>query len=93
MAADAVEQVVVPGEEHAGTTVCVVRDELEYVHHTRTMSRVPAPVAMDLVPSLPRLVASRRLVRMRLINRGVGHLLQVRFNVRPEITAFELRPA
>jgi predicted MPP superfamily phosphohydrolase len=25
------------------------------------------------------------------INRGVGHLLHVRFNVRPEVTVFELR--
>jgi predicted MPP superfamily phosphohydrolase len=27
------------------------------------------------------------------INRGVGHLLQVRFNVRPEVTVFKLRRA
>ena len=27
------------------------------------------------------------------ISRGVGHLIQVRFNVRPEVTVFELRPA
>ena len=27
------------------------------------------------------------------INRGVGHLLQARFNVRPEVTLFELRHA
>jgi hypothetical protein len=25
------------------------------------------------------------------INRGLGHLTQVRFNVRPEITVFRLR--
>ena len=31
--------------------------------------------------------------RRLYISRGVGHLLQVRFNVRPEVTAFELRPA
>jgi predicted MPP superfamily phosphohydrolase len=31
--------------------------------------------------------------RRLYISRGVGHLLQVRFNVRPEITVFELRPA
>ena len=31
--------------------------------------------------------------RQLYISRGVGHLLQVRFNVRPEVTAFELRPA
>lgn len=35
------------------------------------------------------LAGNRRLY----ISRGVGHLLQVRFNVRPEVTAFELRPA
>jgi predicted MPP superfamily phosphohydrolase len=29
--------------------------------------------------------------RRLYINRGLGHLLQVRFNVRPEITAFTLR--
>jgi predicted MPP superfamily phosphohydrolase len=31
--------------------------------------------------------------RMLYINRGVGHLLQVRINVRPEVTLFELQPA
>jgi hypothetical protein len=31
--------------------------------------------------------------RMLYISRGVGHLLQVRVNVRPEITLFELQPA
>jgi predicted MPP superfamily phosphohydrolase len=35
------------------------------------------------------LTGNRRLY----ISRGVGHLLQVRFNVRPEVTVFELRPA
>jgi predicted MPP superfamily phosphohydrolase len=35
------------------------------------------------------LSGSRRLY----ISRGVGHLLQVRFNVRPEVTLFELRSA
>jgi uncharacterized protein len=34
------------------------------------------------------LAGGRRLY----ISRGVGHLLQVRFNVRPEVTIFELRP-
>lgn len=31
--------------------------------------------------------------RRLYINRGVGHLLKVRFNVRPEVTVFELRSA
>jgi hypothetical protein len=31
--------------------------------------------------------------RRLYINRGVGHLLEARFNVRPEVTVFELRPA
>lgn len=31
--------------------------------------------------------------RRLYISRGVGHLMQVRFNVRPEVTYFELRPA
>jgi predicted MPP superfamily phosphohydrolase len=31
--------------------------------------------------------------RRLYVNRGLGHLLRVRFNVRPEITAFTLRPA
>jgi predicted MPP superfamily phosphohydrolase len=35
------------------------------------------------------LAGGRRLY----ISRGVGHLLQVRFNVRPEVTIFEMRPA
>jgi predicted MPP superfamily phosphohydrolase len=50
-------------------------------------------------PLLP--VANRRYTsgefglsgnRRLYISRGVGHLLHVRFNVRPEVTAFELRP-
>ena len=35
------------------------------------------------------LTGGRRLY----VSRGVGHLLQVRFNVRPEVTVFELRSA
>ena len=35
------------------------------------------------------LAGNRRLY----VSRGVGHLLQVRFNVRPEVTVFELRQA
>jgi predicted MPP superfamily phosphohydrolase len=35
------------------------------------------------------LTGNRRLY----ISRGVGHLLSVRFNVRPEVTIFELHPA
>jgi predicted MPP superfamily phosphohydrolase len=31
--------------------------------------------------------------RRMYINRGVGHLLQVRFNVRPEVTVFRLQAA
>lgn len=31
--------------------------------------------------------------RMLYISRGLGHLLRVRFNVRPEVTIFTLRPA
>lgn len=31
--------------------------------------------------------------RSMYINRGIGHLLRVRFNVRPEITAFQLQRA
>jgi len=31
--------------------------------------------------------------RRLYISRGVGHLLELRFNVRPEVTVFELRPA
>ena len=31
--------------------------------------------------------------RRLYVSRGVGHLMQVRFNVRPEVTVFELRPA
>lgn len=31
--------------------------------------------------------------RRLYVNRGVGHVLKVRFNVRPEVTVFELRPA
>src|SRR5207237_9168010 len=35
------------------------------------------------------LTSNRRLY----ISRGVGHLLHVRFNVRPEVTVFDLVPA
>ncbi len=51
-------------------------------------------------PILP--VANRRYTagefelagdRRMYISRGIGHLLQARFNVRPEVTLFTLRPA
>ena len=31
--------------------------------------------------------------RKLYISRGIGHLIQVRINVRPEVTLFELQPA
>jgi hypothetical protein len=31
--------------------------------------------------------------RRMYISRGVGHVLQVRFNVRPEVTVFHLQAA
>jgi len=31
--------------------------------------------------------------RKMYISRGVGHLLRVRFNCRPEVALFRLRPA
>jgi uncharacterized protein len=31
--------------------------------------------------------------RMLYISRGIGHLLQVRINARPEVTLFELQSA
>jgi uncharacterized protein len=31
--------------------------------------------------------------RRLYVNRGLGHLIRVRFNVRPEVTLFRLAPA
>ena len=48
----------------------MVRHAVEHVQHARSLSRLPASVALDVVPSLRRLVAARRLVRMRVSRRA-----------------------
>jgi predicted MPP superfamily phosphohydrolase len=54
---------------------------------------LPAP----LLPVKNRRYTSGKIAlsgnRTLYINRGLGHLLRVRFNVRPEVTIFELVPA
>ena len=47
-----------------------------------------APSAYNPI-SNPKRARSRQLY----INRGLGHLLRVRFNVRPEVTVFTLQTA
>jgi uncharacterized protein len=47
----------------------MVRDAVEYLHDARTLPGVPAPVEVDLLPALLRVVAARRLVRVRLTRR------------------------
>jgi len=42
-----------------------MRHRMEYLWHARTMSRLPSPVAVDVVPALPRVVVARRVVRNR----------------------------
>ena len=54
---------------------------------------LPAP----LLPVKNRRYSSGEIAlegnRRLYISRGVGHLLHVRFNVRPEVTVFRLVPA
>jgi uncharacterized protein len=65
--------------------------------HTHGGQCKPPFLPPPLLPVLNRrytcgefeLSGNRRLY----ISRGIGHLLQVRFNVRPEVTVFELQPA
>src|SRR3954468_6686196 len=69
MAAIAVEHVGLLRGGHAGAAVPVVRHVVEYVRDARTMPGLSAPVAVDVVPELRRLGASRELVRMRITRR------------------------
>ena len=69
LASDASEHVELLRPRHARTAVPLVRHLVEHVHDAGTMSRLPAPVALDVMSQVPRLVASRRLVRTRLNRR------------------------
>jgi predicted MPP superfamily phosphohydrolase len=64
--------------------------------HTHGGQCKPPFLAPPLVPVRnPRYAAGEVALpdgRRLYINRGLGHLLQVRFNARPEITTFTLRP-
>src|SRR6185436_15305950 len=66
LAARAERSVVLFGRRHARAAVHVVRHRLEYVLDPRPLSRLPAPVAMDILPALPRVVPARGLVRRRV---------------------------
>ena len=64
--------------------------------HPRRPVQAAVPAAAAPAGAQPALHGGRVGLaggRRLYISRGVGHLLQVRFNVRPEVTAFELRPA
>ena len=63
--------------------------------HTHGGQCKPPFLPPPLLPVMNRRYTSGELDlgsgRRLYINRGVGHLLHVRFNVRPEVTVFELR--
>src|SRR5262249_16692240 len=63
MAAVAVQPLELPEPRWSRATVPRLRRSVEYVRDARTVSRLLAPVALDLVSALPRVVAARRLVR------------------------------
>ncbi len=64
----------------------------------RLMYSVRPPGAV-IIPAVYRglrtgtIGGGRKGGRRLYISRGVGHYLPVRFNVRPEVTLFTLRPA
>ena len=65
--------------------------------HTHGGQCKPPFLPPPLLPVRNRLYTSGQFTlanqRQLYISRGVGHLLQVRFNVRPEVTIFELQTA
>jgi uncharacterized protein len=67
------------------------------VGHTHGGQCKPPFLPPPLLPVENRLYTSGEFVlpedRRLYISRGVGHLLQVRFNVRPEVTVFHLESA
>jgi carbonic anhydrase len=62
MAADAVHVVGVRELRDARAIFRRLRDDVEYVRDAREVPRLRAPVEVDVVPQLPRLVFARRLV-------------------------------
>jgi 2'-5' RNA ligase len=52
---------------HTRATLRLVWHLVEHISDARTMPRLPAPVAMDVLSPLLRVVAARRLVRVRMV--------------------------
>jgi hypothetical protein len=65
MAADALEHLVLRSLHFAGTAICRLRHDVEHVPDARDLSRLSTPMALDLMPAMRGLVASRGLVRGR----------------------------
>src|SRR4051794_34155601 len=73
MAAGAERSLVLQRRVRARTAVLGLRHRLEHVLDERPLPGLPAPVALDIVPPLPRVVAARRLVRVRIELRPASH--------------------
>ena len=58
LAAVAVEPVGVLLDRHARAVLPVVRHVMEYLHDSRTLSRLRPSVDLDVLPQLRRLVAA-----------------------------------
>src|SRR3954467_3687946 len=82
MAAGAERSLVLQRRVRARTAVLGLRHRLEHVLDERPLPGLPAPVALDVVPPLPRVVAARRLVRVRIDRRPASHN-QPRTRARP----------
>ena len=65
VAAGRVESMDVLEWSRTGTPVRVLRHLVEHIHDTRQVPWLCAPVAMDVLSELRRMVTARRLVRAR----------------------------
>lgn len=64
---------------------------VEVVERDLPIGGLPPELAGARMVQISDLHVGPRVSDEYLIDRGLGHLLQVRFNVRPEITSFTLR--
>jgi hypothetical protein len=74
MAPEAIRPVVLLRDRYAGTAVRFLHDELEHLRDAREVSGLPASMDVDVVSTLPPVVAARRLVR----ESGTGTLIPMR---------------
>jgi len=81
VAARCVEPLVLRLGRHAWTVLRELRHGVEYVFNPRTLPRLPASMAVDIVPAMQSVVETRGVVRGSLTLAGAGRSHRLRCGV------------